>query len=272
MMKRAFLVHFSCCIVFIFVITSGLGFAAEATKKLPAKIAPKTLKQPLSLVPGTTNQQQQQALQNPEVLSIEILPPMADCKPRWKVTVKNPNSVPFDKSVTIHVVQHLTWGGTTVAKLPGDGVIAPNSIPANQTATATGEFFGDLMDTGMYLRDYSIYVKIDNTGSAIGSKSGQVPIFGQNITISSCQMANDKCYVTFSNQNAYQACFIFFGSEYGQGPAPAAWSQGIAFRSDIPPNGSVQWPFPRVSGFDTIKIKVKTGATDIADRTMSFPQ
>lgn len=273
MMKKTFSILFSCCIVFLFVIACGLGFAAETTKKLPLK-NPKILRQPLKRLPGTTDQQQQQqpALQNPEVVSIEILPPMADCKPRWKVTVKNPNSVPFDKTVTIHIIQLLnTGGGNTVAKLPGDGVIAPKPIPANQTGTATGELLGDIMGTGSYLKNYSIEVKIDGMGQPIGYKYGQVPIYDQDVAISDCRMANDNCYVTLSNQKSYQACFLYIGSDYGQGSAPAEWTQGIGFGGDIPPNGSTERPFPRRPGFDTIKIKVKLGSKNIAEKTMPFP-
>ncbi|OPY79097.1 MAG: hypothetical protein A4E64_00534 [Syntrophorhabdus sp. PtaU1.Bin058] len=272
MMKKTFSIPFVCCIVFFFV-ACGLGFAAETTKKLPLK-DPKILRQPLKRLPETTDQQQQQqpALQNPEVVSIEILPPMADCKPRWKVTVKNPNSVPFDKTVTIHIIQRLNTGdGKTAAYSPGDGVIAPKPIPANQTGTATGELMGDVMGTGSYLKNYSIEVQIEGMGQSIGHKYGQVPIYDQDVTISDCRMADDKCYVTFSNQKSYQACFLYLGSDYGQGPAPAEWNQGIAFRGDIPPNGSMERSFPRRSGFDTIKIKVKLGSKDIAERTMPFP-
>ncbi|GEM_PF-3212250 len=272
-MKKTFSALFSSCIVFIFVITCSVGFAAEATKKPPLK-DPKILKQPLRRLPGTTDQQHQQqpAPQNPEVVSIEILPPVADCKPRWKVTVKNPNNAPFDKPVTIHVLQLLdTGGGNVVGKKPGDGVIAPKPIPANQTGTATGELMGDIMGTRTYLRNYSIEVKIDGMGQPIGYKYGQVPIYGQNIGISDCRMVYDNCHVTFSNQNSYQACFLYLGSEYGQGPAPRAWTPGIGFGADIPPNGSVEKPFPRRSGFDTIKIKAKLGSQDITEKIMLFP-
>lgn len=269
-MRKTFSAIFSASIVFLFVVACGLGFAAETTKKAPMK-DPMILKEPLRRLPGTL-EQQQPALQNPEVVSIEILPPIADCKPRWKVTVKNPNSVPFDKPVTIHVLQLLdTGGGNVVGKKPGDGVIAPKPIPANQNGTATGELMGDIMDAGSYLRNYSIEVKIDGMGQPIGYSYGQVPIYDQDVAISNCRMVYDNCYVTFSNLKPYQACFLYLGSEYGQGSDPEEWTPGIAFGVDIPPNGSVEKPFPRRSGFDTIKIKVKLGSKDITDRIMPFP-
>jgi hypothetical protein len=204
-----------------------------------------------------------QVIKKPEVVSIEILPPLADCKARWKVTVKNPNDVPFDKPVTISVVQR----HNTVAYKPGDGVIAANSIQAGQTVTATGEFMGD-MGNQLFLKNYTIEVKVDGKGQNIADQFGNIPAFNQNITISDCRLDPNHCYVTLSNGNSYQACTLFMGSQYGQSSAPDTWTDGIGFGVDIPPNGSVERTFQKQSGFDRIKIKVIKGSQTITEKTM----
>jgi hypothetical protein len=270
-MNKVALLLFYCGIILLLVLAGGWGYAEEAQKK-PLIKDTKTLKLPAKQGSGTTDQQQPQlALQNPQVVSVEILPPLAACKARWKVTVKNPNAVPFDKPLTIKVVQrYAPPGGNTVVYKPGDGVIAPSPLPAGQTGTATGEFMGE-MGNGLFLKNYTIEVQVDGKGQSLSSKHGNIPVFDQDIAISDCRLQQDRCYVTLANGKAYQACNMHMGSAYGQGPAPALWDDGIGYHVDIPPNGSMERSIPRKSGSDTIKVSVRQGSKIIAEKVMPFP-
>jgi hypothetical protein len=257
-MQRKIIFLCVCFMAATLVFAGTIAFAVETQKK--TTIDPRTLRLPSR--PGTSGTQQtpEPTVKNPEVVSVEVLPPMTDCRMGWQMTLRNSNDTPFTKPITVRVLQKK---GTKSYRAV-DGVVSPASIPPGQTAKAEGKFSKPEDYT-----DYRLEVVIDN--QVASSRTGPLPKFGHNLAIGGFRFEGTKCYVTIINNNPHQDCGLVLTSNLATSANPNTWQQALAFSKDMPPGGSVEQGFVLPPGYNVIKIGVQRGSSVLAEKTAPIP-